>query len=74
MSTLCRDSDLGEATFHAAYGQLRLTQFNSASACPLAKRCPHVARCTAIQPFFRQSGSDACANWLPVDLRLSKCE
>jgi hypothetical protein len=42
-------SDLGLATFHASYGQLRLTQFNSASACPLAIGCPFLARCTAMR-------------------------
>jgi hypothetical protein len=40
ISAFCRNSNLGLATFHAAYGQLRLAQFNSASACPLAKGCP----------------------------------
>jgi hypothetical protein len=64
----------GMATFHAAYGQLRLTQFNSTSACPLAKRCQFLARCTAIQLAFASLGPDACAEWLPVDLKLSKYE
>jgi hypothetical protein len=61
---------LGEATFHAAYGQHRLTQFNSTSACPLAKGCPFVV--ARLSNFLSPIGARRCAEWLPVDLKLSK--
>jgi hypothetical protein len=48
----------GLATFHAAYGQHRVTPFNSTSACPLAKWCPFLAGCTPNPSSFRQSGAD----------------
>jgi hypothetical protein len=57
---------------------LPTVSFVSLSSTPLRpvrcrKGAPFLARCTAIQLFFANRGSDACAEWLPMHLKLSNC-